>query len=185
MKETSINVSTKKDEVQLLRFGIFQENPYPDIEGHSGAFRWRNHGGLFREFGNAAKGLAAKYGCYLLAPGVEVPTTGFGAKYLAGLDGNGGTLKVRGKDLGEMDIHFEGNDGWPTIRVRGTEAPSDGERDVIMRQVVPLLREFIEANKAELRDEAIARVKAKFAERIAEMRKQVDKLEIEAAAATY
>jgi len=192
MKTTQFNISTKKGETQTLRFVVTQEIPFPDIEGNGSGLRWRNFGGLFKNYNGEVKGIGSNYICHLLAPG-DVPED-YNRTHFAGYADyhdktkvNGGTMTVRGRDLGEMTIHFEDREHWnsETIKVNGYNSPSNGERQVIAQLVLPPLREFIAANKAALREEAIAKIKARFAEQIKATRSHVDALEAQIETATY
>lgn len=191
MKIHTFTISTKKGDEQTLRFGVAQEVPYPDIEGNGSGLHWRNFGGLFGQYGSKAQGIGEKYYCYLLAPDVEIPDD-YNRTHFAGYADyhdkskvNGGTMTFRGKDLGEMSIHFDANPHWQDIKVRGFERATGSEREAITSLIVPRLQEFIAANKAELRAEAIAKVKKTFSERIKSARASIDALENEAQTATY
>lgn len=183
MNITEISINTKKGETQKLRFLVVQEIPFPDIEGACGSIRWRNFGGLFPQYGSKATGLGSKFYCYLLAPG-DVPED-YSRRHFAGYEGNPGTMTFRGKDLGEMTIHFDNNPTWQDIKVRGFDRATGSEREAITELVIPQLKAFIDANKAALREEAIAKCKANFTGRISELRKQIGVLETEAANAVY
>lgn len=189
MHITSFHISTKKGDDQTLRFLIVQEIPYPDIGSECGEARWRNGGGLFRQYGRPAEGIGTNYICHLLAPGDVpedynrnhfagfTPYAGYGKPALPPLPG---TMKLRGRDLGEMTIKLESNPDWPDIKVCGNESPSRSERDAIKTLVVPHLQKYISEHAAELRAEAVAKITANMVQRIADARKRLDVLEKEA-----
>lgn len=196
MKTTTFTVSTKKGEAQTLRWLVVQEIPYPDIEGHSGRFQWRNFGDLFGQYGNKASGIGSNYFCHLLADTApEAIPDDYNRTIFAGYADyhdktkvNGGTFKLRGRDLGEMSIRFEhnfSNPDYAVIKVNGFDSSSSGERQAITDLICPALRTFINDNKAELKAEAIAKIKARFAAELKEAREQLQELENKTAEAVY
>ncbi len=192
MKTLQVTVSTKKGETQNLRFLVIQEIPYPDISGECGSLRWRNFGGIFSQYGRKADGIGATYFCNLLsdtAPEVIPPDynrtifAGY-ADYHDRTKINGGTFKLRGRDLGEMSIHF-GNLTWPDIKVNGFDNPSKAERETIQELICPALVQFIEQNRASLKAEAVAKIKARFESELQEARKTLTELENQTTTAIY
>jgi hypothetical protein len=189
MKTTTMIVSTKKGESQILRFLIVQETPYPDIE----RFQWRNFGGIFPQYQRPAEGIGSKYYCYLLADNApKVVPDDYNRTIFAGYADyrdktkvNGGTFKLRGRDLGEMSIRFDANPDYPEIKVNGFERPSNGERSAIVELIVPALRQFIAVNRAELKAQAVAKIKARFDSVIRDAKEQLNNLEKQAAEAVY
>jgi len=195
MKMTTFQISTKKGESQTVRFLVSQEHPWPDFHSTGSSIQWRNTGGLFPAYQQPAVGLGSRYYCYLTVPGIEIPE-GWNRTHLAGFTHrpgpygspyvtNPGTITLRGKDLGEMTVYFGNNPEWPDIKVRGHDAPSSSERDFIKAQIVPALRDFITANKDELKQEAIAAVKAAFAKSIKAARSELDAMEKQVETAVY
>ena len=197
MKTHTINITTKKGEIQLSRWIITQSHPHPDTHGFSGNIDWRNGGGLFPEYGRPAQGIGHTYRCNLTIPQDEIPDN-YNREQFAGFvpyvgygkptpPPNPGTLTIRGRDLGEMTIEIKEGHGWPEgyaeISVRGNERPTPQEREIIKREIVPHLIDYIKRNAAELHSEAIKRLTANLAEQVSRVRASADKLEKEAAAA--
>lgn len=186
-------VSTKKGETQNLRFLVVQEIPYPDITGECGSLKWRNFGGLFPQYGSKAEGIGANYHCYLLSDTApEVIPSDYNRTIFAGYADyhdktkiNGGTFKLRGRDLGEMSIKFSSNPTWPEIKVNGFDTPSKGEREAIQELICPPLLKFIQENRAELKAAAVASIKAQFDRKLDEARVTLIELAKQAATATY
>ncbi len=193
MKTLQISASTKKGETQNLRFLVVQEIPYPDISGECGSLKWRNFGGIFSQYGRKAEGIGASYFCHLLADTApEVIPPDYNRTVFAGyvdykdqIKINGGTFKLRGKDLGEMSIHFSHNPTWPEIKINGFNAPSKSERESIQELICPALIKFIEQNRASLKAEAVAKIKAQFQDKLKEARETLTELENQAATAIY
>lgn len=195
MKTTTFNVSTKKGESQAVRFLISQEHPWPDYHSTGSKIEWRNTGCVFESYQHPAEGIGSRYYCYLTMPDVEIPE-GWNRTHLAGFSHrpgpygtpevvNPGTITLRGKDLGEMTVYFGSNPEWPDIKVRGHDAPSSSERDFIKAQIVPHLLEFIAANRDELKQEAVAAIKAAFAKCLQSARADLDAMETKAETAVY
>lgn len=182
MKTTTINISTKKNEIQITHWLVVQECPYPDITAACGGLKWRNADGLFSSYGRPAFGIGKNYVCHLLTPDAA-PTEDYDRTIFAGYEGRPGTFKLRGADLGEVRIGFGDNPDYPDIKVRGFDYPTRAERDLISSQIVPHLRTFIAANAASLKSEAIARVAKQFARKLAEAREELVLLEKDAAKA--
>lgn len=197
MKTHTINVTTKKGEVQLSRWLVAQSHPYPDAEGFSGSIRWRNGGGLFPEYGKPAAGIGQHYRCFLVIPEGEIPDN-YTREQFAGYvpyasygqppkPANPGTITLRGRDLGEMVVEIKIGDGWPSdwvdIKVRGNDNPTQQEREMIKREIVPHLREYIERNAAELHAVAVKRIAAQMAEQVARIRASAAELEKQASEA--
>lgn len=197
MRTIQLEVSTKKGDLQKLRFLVVQEIPFPCVGGQTSTLAWVNYEGLFSSYGNKAQGIGETYKCYLLADTApEEIGEDYNRNHFAGYKpyrsygqpeapANGGTLTVRGKDLGEMSITFAHGFDWPTIRVNESCAPSATESEVIKAQIVPPLVKFIKDNRAFLKACAITRIKAQFARKLREAREQLDKLEKQAEQATY
>jgi hypothetical protein len=188
--KTKITVETKKGTTQETTWKITQCHPYPDIDRGN----WRNADQFFPKWqGNAigmkAEGIAAIYHCTLLRSDLTKETgnrtdyAGFVPyEYGKTNPANPGTIVFRGKDLGEMDITFNpygNNNGYIDIGKGRTAS----EREFIEEQIIPGLKAAIDADKAELRQEALDGLEKHIAERITAMRADADKLEQEAAAA--
>jgi hypothetical protein len=185
-------ISTKKGDVQPTRWLILQDIPYPNITCDGGGLKWRNFDGLFSQYQSPARGLADVYTCNLLVPGIEIPED-YNRTHFAGFtpysnDGttkaaNPGSILFRGQDLGEMRISIEPQ--YAEIRANDGVRPPAGAVEMINAQIVPRLRNYIEQNRGNLKAEAIAKVKAKFAAELAEARAQLDKLQEQAKTAKF
>lgn len=185
---TTINVTTKKGTAQLTTWEVWQNHPWPDIE-KGGRFQWRNADGLFGTYTSPARGIGRNYTAVLLRS--DLAERQHNRKDYAGYrDGqndkeNPGCIVYRGKSLGELSITIDGN-GYATIRTRYGEYPdttTPGEREFIKREIVPYLLAFIEANRAELKAQAIAGIRQQVADRITEAKDAIDRLSREAEAA--
>jgi hypothetical protein len=181
---TRLEIHPKAGETVPLAFHVRQNHPYPDIEGHSGWFKWRNGEGLFDAYNKPAKGLKAEYTANLLVEGFAGTEPKDRTEY-AGYEGRPGSFKYRGKDIGELSIVLDRSTNWPsqTVRVRGFETPTASERTFIVENIVPSLVADIAAHKSELYREAVAKVRERFEMEIMDMRGEVNKLEREAAVA--
>lgn len=186
---TSFNINTKKGESQWTRWLISQEIPHPQIHSE-GTLNWRNGEGLFPRYGNPATGLAERYYCYLLRSDIDVAAIpeNYGRAVFAGFTEYNkpgalpapGTIKFRGKDLGEMTIYFGNNPDWPDIRIRCNETPSGGEREMITAQIIPPLKFFINQSKAALRANAVERVRKRIDSEFSDTQGELKKLREEA-----
>jgi hypothetical protein len=193
MKTIKMTVSTKKGEYQALRFLVVQEIPYPDIASDGGRISWRNFGGLFDQYGRKADGIGSNYYCYLLADTApDIVPDDYNRTLFAGYTDyhdqtkvNGGTFKFRGKDLGEMSIHFGNNPDYPDIKLNGFNAPTSSERDAIRALICPELRQFITENRVDLKAEAVDKIKNRFAAELRETRESLNALEAQAAKAVF
>jgi hypothetical protein len=193
MKIVTMTVSTKQNEVQILRWLVVQETPHPDISSNGGSrLQWRNDGGLFGHYGQPAEGIGERYDCYLLASDVADVPENYNRTHFAGYVAYSGdktpkpgAMIVRGKSLGEMTIHFGANTQYQEIKVHGFDSPTHGEREVIRNLVVPKLVYFIQANKGELKDYAVKQIKERMQRVIAEVRTTVDSMESEISQAKF
>lgn len=193
MKTLQIEVETKKDCKMLTTWGVWQVHPYPDIEGHSGTFKWRNGGGLFGQCGNPPTGLGNEYGAVLLREGWTPETALDNRKDHAGykwfdynepMQVTPGAIVYRGKSLGETQAEMRsGRDGFVSFRVRGFDTPTDSERNFLQEQVAPKLLDFVRDNAASLKAEVVQEIKARFASEISEARKCINELQDQANAA--
>jgi hypothetical protein len=196
MKTHTINISTKKGEIQLTRWIITQTHPHPDTEGHSGEIKWRNAENLFDRYNQPASGIGQCYQCSLTIPADEIPDN-YDRTHFAGFvpyagygkpanPPNAGTFTIRGRDLGEVQIEIKEGSGWQnytSCNVNGGDRPTPQEKEIIEKQIVPILRAIIERDAAELHAAAVARLKATFAEQVARVRASANRLEKEAAEA--
>jgi hypothetical protein len=176
---TKITVTPKKGETIDTTWHIYQQRPYPRISITPSA-RWENGRGVFREYGNDPKGLDAQYTAVLLRDGYDAKNAKDNRLDYAGYGCNGGTITLRGHDMGEMVINLS---HYVDIRVRGFDRPTDGEHKFIKAQIVPALRTAIEQNKTALYEEAVDGIERSIAEHIAEARTGIDRLEAEGIAA--
>ena len=194
MKTATISITTRKGETKSTTWGIYQDRPYPDIEGGGGGLRWRNGGGLFGQYGHAAEGLGQKYSAVLLregwtpesATGNRADYAGFMPyKYGDTLPALPGSIVLRGRDMGEtsaeIDTRPHGCGVW--FKVTGTCSPTSGERAFLDEQVKPGLLAAIEEHKAALKAEAVAGIVETVKDRIGRARAELCKMEEEAAAA--
>lgn len=185
MKIINIQFSTKKGETQTARFGIEQEIPFPSIGGHSYSLKWENFGGLFREYGRDPEGIGRIFKCYLLVPDVEIPED-YNRTVFAGFveypkDKNTpkpGTIKIRGNDLGETTVSINLDSNYSTVSVREYNGrPTESEKKVFDSLIIPKLREFIEQNEKEIRENSIKKIKTRMRDVIEEARKGLIELE--------
>lgn len=177
--KTQLNVTTRKGCTQLTTWAINQDRAYPGIDGGC-SLRWRNGGGLFADFNGPAKGIGRRYTCNLMRnDGAAM----HGNRYdFAGYEGLPGTIEYRGRDLGEMQIEID-SAHYATIRLRGFDKPTDGERAWINAEIVPSLERAIEYNREALHAEAVAAMRASMLARLQDAREQLNKMEAEALAA--
>ncbi len=189
-KTVKITITTKKGITQETQWLVWQNRPYPDIE-KAGSWKWRNGDGLFSDFNGPARGIGRNYSAVLLRSDLDMTKRENNRKDYAGYkDGqndkeNPGCIVYRGKSLGELSITIDGN-GYATIRTRYGEYPdttTPGEREFINREIVPYLLAFIEANRAELKAQAIAGIRQQVSDRITEAKDAIDRLSREAEAA--
>lgn len=188
-----ITVSTKKGHEQKTRWLVSQARPFPDIHGVSG-LEWRNAGQLIPQYGSKQPPtLGNSYYCQLLRSDYNAETATGNRNDFAGFspglvykDGERvmqpelpGTIELRGKSLGEMEITFGNNPEWPDIKVRGYNGGplTTTESDWIKAAIVPALRQFIADNAAGLKAEAVAALKKDTAERIASYRADLSRME--------
>lgn len=184
LKILEMAISTKKGEIQKLRWGIEQEIPYPTLKGHSYNLQWENFGNIFSEYGNKAKGIGEEYRCYLLIPEGEIPED-YNRTHFAGYipyptkenKANKGTIIYRGKDIGELEISFNSYNDFYSIKIGCSNSPSKSEREMLENLIVPKLREFVSINKEELRNDAIKRLKERMSNQIKEARESINKAE--------
>lgn len=192
---TEIEVSAKKGDTQKTRWLVTQLHPYPRIRADGGGLCWQNYEKIFSSHCNPAVGIGQLYHCYLLADNcpAELPED-YNRSHFAGYvpyanygtpqqPANGGAIKLRGQDFGETLVSVETR--WVTVKVRGGCNPTATEAAFFKSQIEPALLVFIEANRASLKSEAVAAVKARFVAEIKEKRAQLSKLEAETLKAIY
>lgn len=189
MTTTVIDITTKKDHTQKTTWGIVQERPYPSVEARFGRSQWTNFGGLLADYNGKVNGLEERYTCNLLrsdqtewdmstrvsyAGYKDYPAYGQPPKPDAP-----GTIVYRGVDMGEMSVSLGRDCPYEQIQVRGFHHPTPGERSFITSQIVPALRQAVEANREALKQEAIAGIRAHVAEKLKEGRAALDKMQKE------
>lgn len=185
----SVTVSAKKGDTQTARFVINQDIPWPRVHTSGGSLEWQNHEGkLFSHCGQGPKGIRENYTCELLSMDFigELPDN-YNRMSLAGFSHRPGpygtpeitnpSLVYRGKSLGELTISFGNNLDWPDIKQGYSGSFTSVERGWIKEQIVPQLRAFIAANKAELRKMALAAIESRMRENVAEKRAELDRCE--------
>ena len=189
MKTLQIEVETKKGCKMLTTWGVWQSHPYPDIEGHSGSFKWRNGGGLFGQFGNPPTGLANEYQAVLLREGWTPETAQNNRNDYAGFEWNDygqpkqtlpGCIIFRGKSLGEMSAEIRADDAYVSFRVHECDYATESERAFLKEQITPSLLAFVRDNTVPLKVEVVQKITARFVSEIVDARKCIDILENEA-----
>lgn len=191
MIKKQIVIEPKKGCPVVTLWGIRQVPVYPIFDTGCGELRWCNCEGLMTRHGEPlVAGLREWYVCDLLRSDAEehdISNRRCHAGYVeydrAMCRGNPGTFSLRGEDLGEMSVNFNGNPLWPSINVRGFGTPTPGERTFIIREICCWLQAHIDENKAQLKAEAIAETREAARKRIEGARARLDKLEAEMTAA--
>lgn len=188
----TITVSAKKGDIQTARFHIQRETPWPSLSGNAGRIEWTNDGNIFPSWRNNHKpsGIPDSYYCYLmrsnLAEGEQLEGNRkdhAGYTYQSSYSGpevkNPGSLVYRGREIGETTIRIEmrGVNQWNGSPYIHCDAVSGSESDWFEAQVYPQLLAYIEANKASLYDEALAKLRQHVADEIAESRRELDAAE--------
>lgn len=191
MKTTQTTITTAKSREQVTTWGIWQDRPYPSIDGGGYRARWSNCGGVFPEYGNPAKGLEAKFSAVLLREGYTPETATGNRNDYAGFvpcretEAIPGAIMFRGRSLGEVSAEIDtrphGCGVW--WKVRGGETPTETEKALLREQVEPVLVAAVDEHAAELRREAVEGIRETCKNAIAEARKALDTLEQEAQAA--
>jgi hypothetical protein len=195
MHIATIKVSTKKGHEQTTRWHVSKSRPYPDRDDRG---EWRNAGDMLPR-DKSKPSIGNEYRCFLLrsdfdpaamATGNRNDHAGFspGLVYVEGKrvmqPELPGTIELRGKSLGEMNIVFGNNPEWPDITVRGYgNAPTTAERDWIKAEIIPALRQFIADNADSLKAQAVAELKKDTAARLASYRADIDRMEAQMQAA--
>lgn len=188
MKTVQIQIETKKGERKITTWGVWQDRPYPTISGHSGRMEWTNTDDLLETYGRPAKGLGTKYSAVLLRDG-WTPETATGNRHdYAGFipyqttEPIPGTIVYRGKYLGEITAEIDNRETFQNVsfRVRGTYNRATGsEAAFLADQVAPGLLACVKENLDELKAEAIAGIRQKVGEALAEVRESLNKIEAE------
>jgi hypothetical protein len=160
---------TKAGEMQTATFDLERDRHYPDLTLCGASMSWRNDmGTLFRRYGNEATGL---------------PDT-----YTAELE-PGWPIVLRGKDLGRVraELRWSPPHGDNTWWVHWTtdygKTLTDGQIDYLRASFEAALIDAIERNAAALYAAAYQAVEQSIARTLADIRKQMDKMEDEAAKA--
>lgn len=186
----TFDVTTKKDTTQTTRWIVTQSHPHPSFNATYG-IRLQDDEGLLK-----GHKLAKHYRCFLLRSDKDFMVealTGTRKDHAGYSDGlvydekgnyvmrreNPGSIIYRGSSLGEVYVEFGNNPDYPSISVRNCygNTAAGSERKFIMENVVPKLREFIEANSASLHAEAVAKLAARVDEMIAKARKELKECE--------
>ena len=190
MKTVKITVETKKGESKETTWGVWQNTPCPDIEGHSGRLQWRNGGGVFGEYGRPAAGLGASFSAVLLRDGYTEETAEGNRADYAGFvpyqktEETPGAIVYRGRSLGETSAEIQpGTFAEVLFRVRGYDRATGAEAAFLAAQVAPVLLAFAKDNARDLKADAITELCTRMAARVKETRESLDKCEAEACAA--
>ena len=186
----AVTVTTKKGEEQRTRWLIWLDRVYPCIKGHSaGGLNWENTESLFPRYGSEARGLALRYSAAMLRSDYDEESAQDNRLDYAGADGAPGSLVIRGEDLGELSAEIIGASGtcggYVSYRARGYNSPTPGEKNLLQEQVTPALLAYVKANARSLKAEAVAVVKAHFAEELREARERLNWLKVEAKKAKF
>ena len=186
---TNIQISPKAGEKIQLRFAIEQDCPSPRIGSHSGSLRWENSERMFSgPFGPAAP-LKQAYTCWLLKAGLNSLPEQWDLKSMAGYEGNPGSFKLRGNDIGLLRIEIELSQHTLTYaqrtKVRNFESPTPGEGRYIYECIVPRLVDAIRRNRDALHHSAKQKVINKMRGEIAGARARLVQLEAEIQKATF
>lgn len=173
-----IDITTKKGHTVSTTWGVEQERVYPSLtQAHS--LRWQGDEAICGTYCTPPTGLPESYRFNLLRSDVVPDSEALNSRAnYAGYEGNPGTFELRGVSLGEMSGTFTSNP-WPrfSLRVRGFEHPTGGERSFLEAAIAPALRAAVEANKAQLKAEAVAAVRLHVSTTCSDMRARLDKLE--------
>ena len=155
---TNITISPKAGEKHNLRFAIEQDCPSPRIGGHSGSLRWENYERMFSGPCGPAEPLRLAYTCWLLKAGLNSLPEQWDLKSMAGYEGNPGSFKWRGNDIGLLRIEITLSQHTASyvqrINVRDFESPTPGERRYIEESIVPHLVDTIRRNRDALHHSA-------------------------------
>lgn len=186
---TNITISPKAGEKHNLRFAIEQDCPSPRIGGHSGSLRWENYERMFSGPCGPAEPLRLAYTCWLLKAGLNSLPEQWDLKSMAGYEGNPGSFKWRGNDIGLLRIEITLSQHTASyvqrINVRDFESPTPGERRYIEESIVPHLVDTIWRNRDVLYYSARQKVISKMRGEITGARAQLARLESEIAKATF
>lgn len=177
---TTITVSPKADEKAELRFAIRQEHPYPRINGHAGTLRWENTDRMFDGPSGKAQPLPKNYEVVLVKAGLNELPPNWTRQHLAGYKGNPGSFKLRGKDIGDLQLSLQFNDAltvvWTRIRVRDYTDPTTGEGKWIRDVIVPKLHKFVLRHHEELHGLAVESVRLRVEAEIKGAKHSLDQL---------
>lgn len=95
---------------------------------------------------------------------------------------NPGTIKIRGRDMGELTAHV--SEHWTTYKTNLSGSPSPGERKWLDAHLAPALKAYIREHRATLYADAHAATLASIADALRNARADLDKLEADALAQT-
>ena len=180
MKIAITEIETKKGQITRAKWDIVQDRPYPTIETALGSLKWRNAEGLLPERGGEADGMGEKYTARVLKADFDPATAKNDWTDYAGHDENTGIM-FRGRNMGE--IRAEISSGYVYFKGGYNNNLTLGERDLLKAQAAPALIAYCKAHAAELKAEAIAGLRDGTAEKIADAREKLDKIEAEMQAA--
>ena len=91
---------------------------------------------------------------------------------------NPGTIKLRGRDLGELTAHV--SEHWTTYKTNLSGSPSPGEQKWLDAHLAPALKSYLKEHRASLYADAYAATLASVADALRNARAELDKLEAEA-----
>lgn len=95
---------------------------------------------------------------------------------------NPGTIKIRGRDLGELTAHV--SEHWTTYKTNMSGSPSPGEQKWLDSHLAPALKAYIETHRASLYADAYDATLASITNALRNARAELDKLEKAAAEQT-
>ena len=171
----TIEISTKKGHAQKTQWEIWRDRVYPCIKGHSSSLlHWDNTEKLFPRYGSEASGLAPTYSAILLADNYTPEGAKENRQDYAGYEGNGGTITLRGLDLGETGAEIRAASphcgAYISYKVRGYGETTEGERKFLDAQVSPVILAYVQKHAKSLKAECVAIIKARFKSELKEAR---------------
>lgn len=190
MITVNITITPRKGQTIETTWGIEQTRPYPTLTSHYCSLAWQNAEAIFPQYGASEQrpSLGHTYRVALLRSDKPAPADLSSRAAYAGYkpyndrEANPGAFELRGASLGEISATVRA-DGVPyaSWNVRGfsRNEVKPGERDFLNAQVLPALLAAIDANREQLKREAIEALRAYVAQQLTEAREQLDKLEAE------
>lgn len=179
MNTTTKSTTKKNEPATIANWEISQAVPYPDLQASGSYIEWRNAGTLKGSHGNKPAPLPAHFYAYLLPDEKPLPDQ-WNRTHLAGYEQNPAPLSFRGKTLGEVQL--EKTPHYTNWRVRGSETPTPSEKEWLNAEILPQLLKAIDDNRDALKAAAVERIRKTLAERLATARRDLDRMETEAAA---